>query len=382
VLDAIGAALSTAAGLFWKAAWALALGYAVSAAIQVFVSRRSAAEHLGSGSPRQLALAGLLGFASSSCSFAALSATRSLWTKGAALTTALAFMFASTNLAIEVAALAFIFLGWEYAVGLFVGAPLLIGVMAVLVRLTAPSRLVTQAKEHAEQAAGMEMDPARGLPAGLSDRVRDLRAYEHMGSAYVSEWRMVYKELIVGFLVAGAVAALVPASFFEALFPQEGSSWYLVPLQALLAPVLALVTVIGSMGNGPLAAILAENGILFGAIMAFLYADFVVPPALKINANYYGWRFAGYLGLVFSAAAVLTGIAVHGVFALVGLVPEGAKDLEELATFRLDYTFWLNLLALTVAVALFLLARRDRRSADADEPYPDEARAPAHTEHR
>jgi uncharacterized membrane protein YraQ (UPF0718 family) len=104
---------------------------------------------------------------------------------------------------------------------------------------------------------------------------------------------MVWKELLIGFLIAGAIAALVPAYFFEGTFPREGGSWWLLPVQALLAPVLAVLTFIGSMGNGPLAAILASHCVVFGAITAFLYADFVVPPAVKINANYYGWKFAG-----------------------------------------------------------------------------------------
>lgn len=359
VLDAVGEALMTAAGLFWKAAWALALGYAVSAAIQVFVSQRQAAQRLGDGTPPQLALAALLGFLSSSCSFAALSATRSLWTKGAALTSALAFMFASTNLAVEVGALAFIFLGWEYTLALFVGAPVLIAVMAVLVRLTASEELRSTARDHAEDASGMEMDPAEGLPNKLSERARDRRAYGRLGRSYFSEWGMVWKELLVGFLVAGAVAAFVPASFFEAIFPQ-GEGWYVVVVQALMAPVLAVMTVIGSMGNGPLAAILAENGIVFGAIMAFLYADFVVPPALRINARYYGRRFAAYLGLVFAVAAVVTGIVVHGLFAMVGLLPQGSRSVQEMATFSVDYTFWLNLLSLAVAVTMFVLKRRSR----------------------
>jgi hypothetical protein len=196
-----------------------------------------------------------------------------------------------------------------------------------------------------------------------------------MGSAYFSEWSMVYKELLVGFLIAGAVAALVPASFFQAIFPQDGSAWYLVPLQALLAPLLAFLTVIGSMGNGPLAAVLANNGILFGAIMTFLYADFLVPPALKINANYYRWRFAVYLGAVFAVAAVITGIAVHGLFALVGLLPEGAKDLGELATFGIDYTFWLNLLALAVAATMFVLARKNTSEQAGSEDRAEMRRA-------
>ena len=229
--------------------------------------------------------------------------------------------------------------------------------MAVLVWLTKPDQLSQRARARAEDASGMDMDAAQGLPRKLGDRVRDGRSYENLGRAYFGEWRMVYKELIAGFLVAGAVAALVPASFFQALFPQ-GDAWYVLPLQVLLAPVLAVLTVIGSMGNGPLAAILAEHDIMFGAIMAFLYSDFVVPPALKINARYYGWKFAVYLGLLFAVAAVVTGIVIHGLFALLGLIPEGARSIEEMATFAIDYTFWLNLVSVIVAAVMFALARR------------------------
>ena len=365
-MSALWDTVSTAAGLFWRAAWALALGYAVSAVIQVFVSRRQAARHLGSGSPRQLGVAMVLGFASSSCSFAALSATRSLFTKGAALTSALAFMFASTNLAIEVAALAFIFLGWQYAVGLFVGAPILVAIMAPLVRLTLSQHLAKDALEHARDVEGHDMDPAEGLPRSFGERLRESRSWSRVGIAYVSEWRMVWKELLVGFTVAGAIAALVPDAVFEAIFPRGDSAW-LVPLQALLAPVLAVVTFIGSMGNGPLAAILAENGVVFGALMAFLYADFVVPPALKINANYYGWRFAGYLALVFSIAAVATGVVVHGIFAAIGALPTGARSVEELAAFKVDYALFLNVAAAAVGAALVVLARRSARHDATDE---------------
>jgi uncharacterized protein len=187
---------------------------------------------------------------------------------------------------------------------------------------------------------------------------------DYLGRAYFGEWRMVYKELIAGFLVAGAVAALVPASFFQALFPQ-GDAWYVLPLQVLLAPVLAVLTVIGSMGNGPLAAILAEHGIMFVAIMAFLYSDFVVPPAMKINARYYGWKFAVYLGLLFAVAAVVTGIVIHGLFALLGLIPEGARSVEEMATFAIDYTFWLNLVSVIVVAVMFVLARRAKMRSHA-----------------
>ncbi len=356
-MSAISDAVTTAAGLFWRAAWALAFGYTVSAAIQVFVSRRQAARHLGSGSPSQLGLAMLLGFASSSCSFAALSATRSLYTKGAAVTPALAFMFASTNLAVEVAALAFIFLGWQYSAALFVGAPILVAIMALIVHLTLPAGLARQALEHARDVEGHDMDRSEGLPESVTAKLRDRKAWSRVGRSYISEWHMVWKELLIGFTIAGAIAALVPDSVFEAIFPTGDSPW-LVPLQALFAPLVAVLTFIGSMGNGPLAAILAEHGVVFGALMAFLYADFVVPPALKINANYYGWRFAAYLAAVFAFSAILAGIAVHGLFALAGLLPSGARSVEDLAAFRIDYTFFLNLAAIAAAAAMVILARR------------------------
>lgn len=156
--------LYTVAGLFWRAFWALAMGYAVSAGIQVFVSRREAAEHLGAARPKQIGLAMGLGFISSSCSFAALAATRSLFTKGAGLIPALAFMFASTNLAVEVAALAFIFLGWQYVLALFIGAPILVSVMVLLVKLTASPRLVDAAGEHARGLTGEAGRRRTGYP--------------------------------------------------------------------------------------------------------------------------------------------------------------------------------------------------------------------------
>jgi uncharacterized membrane protein YraQ (UPF0718 family) len=357
LLTAASEAFMTGAGLFWRAFWALALGYAISSSIQVFLSRGETARYLGEPTPKKIGLAMLLGFASSSCSFAALSATRTIWAKGAHLIAALAFMFASTNLAIEVAALALIFLGWQFALALFLGAPILVAVMAGIVRLTRPDGLSKEALERAREVTGDDGEGSRDLPGRWRDRLASGEAWHRVGHSFIAEWAMVWKELLVGFAIAGAVAALVPASFFEAIFPTSLSSWLLVPLHALLAPLLAILTVIGSMGNGPLAAILFKNGVVFGGIMAFLYSDFLVPPSLKINAKYYGWRFALYLGVVFAIAAIITGILIHALFSVAGLLPRSAKDLDELATFAIDYTFFLNLFAIAVSGLLVWLAR-------------------------
>lgn len=356
-LKEVADSLILGAALFWKAFWALALGYAFSSVIQVFVSRRQAAKHLGRAGPREMGIAVALGAIASSCSFAALSATRSLFAKGAHLITALAFMFASTNLAVEVGAMVLVFLGWQFTLALYLGAFVLVIVMAVLVRLTYPARLVDAGRERAERIEAGETEPAHGLPERWAERARDSETWRRVGTRFVAEWSMVWKELLAGFAVAGFVATLVPQEFFAALFPADLPAVIQVPLHALLAVVLAPLTVIGSMGNGPLAAILWQNGVVFAGIMAFLFSDFIVPPSLRINAKYYGWRLALYLGIVFAIAAVVAGTAMHAAFAVLGLIPQASVSVEELATFALDYTFVLNVAAAVVAIALLLASR-------------------------
>ncbi len=222
VAGAIWDTIYTTASLLWMAAWALVLGYAFSSAIQVFVKPAEAAERLGGAGVREVGLAAGLGFISSSCSFAALAATRALWTKGARLEAALAFMFASTNLVIELGVLLWIFLGWEFVLALYLGAAILIPVMVVLVRLTYPERLAEEALRRAREAQGEAMDPAEGLEGSWRARLRDSRAWGRVGERFVMEWQMAGKEILFGFLVAGAIAALVPRSVFETVFPRVG----------------------------------------------------------------------------------------------------------------------------------------------------------------
>jgi uncharacterized membrane protein YraQ (UPF0718 family) len=366
VTDQIGQALYVGAGLFWQAFWALAFGYAFSSLIQVLVPRELIAKYLGRGGLKETARAMLLGPLSSSCSFAALSAGRALLAKGAALTPMMAFLFGATNLAPPVVALAWIFLGWQFALALAVGSVAHVAVMALVVRLTYPEKMVERARGDAAKAgegrAGMRGDPTEGLPAAWREKLRSGEAWRRVGATYRGEWGMVWKDLLVGFLMAGAVATLVPASFFQAIFPRDLPPPLLVSIHALLGPVLAVLTIIGSMGNGPLAAVLWENGVLFGGIVAFLYADYVVIPSLRINATYYGWRFAFYLAAVFTASAVGAGVIMHALFWALGLIPEAkAGRVQELAQFRIDYVFFLNLAAIAVTGALVWLGWRGAR---------------------
>lgn len=365
MMESIGQALYVGAGLFWKAFWALAFGYAFSSLIQVLVPREIIAKYLGRGGLKQVGLAMLMGPASSSCSFAALSAGRALLQKGAALTPMLAFLFGATNLSPQVAALAWIFLGWQFALALVVGSVVHVAIMALVIRLTYPEEMVEQARKDAGKTGkhhGGMSDPAEGLLGSWREKIKHREAWLRVGQTYRREWGMVWKDILVGFIVAGAVATLVPDYFFQAIFPQDFSPSVLVVIHALLGPVLAIFTIIGSMGNGPLAAVLWENGVLFAGILAFLYADFVVLPSLRINAAYYGWRFALYLAMVFAISAAGAGMAVHGVFWLLGLIPEAeAGQVQELAQFKINYVFFLNIAAIIMTAILMWLSWRGKK---------------------
>ena len=365
MIEQIAQSLYVSAGLFWEAFWALAFGYAVSSLIQVLVPRELIARYLGRPGLKEILLATALGPASSSCSFAALSAARALFAKGAALIPMMAFLFGATNLAPPVAALAWIFLGWQFALALVLGGFVLVVVMAITIRLTYPKELVGQARERAAEAGKHHGDAAEGLPEAWRNKLSSSEAWHQVGATYVGEWAMIWKELFFGFLFAGAVATLVPDPVFRSIFPQDLPQVLLIVVHALLGPVLAVVTIIGSRGNGPLAAVLWENGVLFSGIMAFLYADFVVIPSMRINVRYYGWRFATYLAFVFTVSAVLAGIIIHGLFWAVGMIPEPrAGQVEELAQFRVDYVLFLNLAALVTTGVLVWFSRSDRGQAN------------------
>ena len=367
-MDQIGQALYVGGGLFWRAFWALAFGYAFSSLIQVLVPREVIVKYLGRAGAKETVLGMLLGPASSACSFAALSAGRALLAKGAALVPMMAFLFGSTNLGPPVLALAWIFLGWQFALALVIGAIALVGAMALIVALTYPREMVERARTDAasagEKQAGMHGDPAEGLPREWHEKLRNGEAWHRIGLVYRGEWGMVWKDLLAGFVIAGMVATLVPDGVFQTIFPVGLPAILLVPIHALLGPVLALATIIGSMGNGPLAAVLWENGVLFAGIVAFLYSDFVVIPSLRINATYYGWRFASYLAMVFTVSAVIAGILMHALFSVAGLIPEArAGQVEEMAQFRVDYVFFFIVGARGVRGVILWQSRGDAERA-------------------
>ena len=348
----------TALGLFWTAFWAFGLGYLVSSMIQVFVTRDRMQRAMGTEGPRSVALGTFFGFVSSSCSFAALSGTRALFAKGAGLVPSLAFLLASTNLVIELGIIIGIFLGWQFVVGEYVGGVLLILLMWLVVRLTRGFAPIERARETAQSQQNDTDSSDKDWKAKATSR----EGWGEVATRYVMEWGMVWKDVTVGFTIAGIIAAFVPRRFFEWLFiGGDDPNFFELLAQALVGPVAAFFTFIGSMGNIPLAAVLYGNGVAFAGIMAFIFSDLVVIPVLRVNAKYYGWRMAVYILGVFLVVLVATALLLHYGFAALGLLPSAdqVRAVTEREFFKIDYTFWFNIgfLALTVVFLVWKVRR-------------------------
>jgi len=355
-LESWAEAAYTAVGLFWMAFWAFGLGYLISSMIQVFVTRARMKRSMGDSGPKSVALGTFFGFISSSCSFAALSTTRALFSKGAGLVPALAFMLASTNLVVELGIVIAIFLGWQFVVGEYVGGVLLILLTWLIVKLTASTALVDEARSHAEDQEGAADESED--PPDWKERVTSRDGWREVAETYVAEWKMVWKDVTVGFTVAGAIAAFVPSTFFETLFVGAGSReprvWEVIA-QSVVGPVAAFFTFIGSMGNIPLAAVLFGHGVSFAGVMAFIFSDLVVLPVLRIQAKYYGWKMALYLMAVLLAVLVTSAVLLHYGFDLAGALPDptSVRSVTDRDHFSIDYGFFLNLAFLGLS-AVFL----------------------------
>lgn len=345
----------TTLGLFWMAFWAFGLGYLISSMIQVFVTQERMKKTMGEAGGKSVALGTFFGFISSSCSFAALSTTRALFTKGAGLIPSLAFLLASTNLVIELGIVIAVFLSWQFVVGEYVGGLLLILLMWLVVKITRSKKLTEKAREHAKEEEGSS--DKEEVP-NWKKLIKSKEGWLKVAKQYVMEWDMVWKDVTVGFAVAGIIAAFVPKSFFQALFIGSGSddpAFWEVLVQALIGPIAAFFTFIGSMGNIPLAAVLFSNGVSFAGVMAFIFSDLVVFPVLRIQAKYYGWKMAFYIMGVFLFILVSTALIMHYGFAALDMLPDSssAKSVTDREFFIVDYTLFLNLLFIGLS-AVFL----------------------------
>ncbi len=376
ILDAIGQSLLAAAGMAWQVLWSLALGFVISGMIQAYVSRQRMSEALGRPGIKEVALATVFGAASSSCSYAAVAAAKSMFKRGAHLIPALAFMFASTNLVIELGLILWQLMGWQFALAEWLGGVVLIVIMTALVKLTYPKRIVEQGRAHQQTGHVAEHDHGEMLAPGrnLWEKLRSGQGWAYVAHYVRMDWAMIWKDVVAGFVIAGFLAVLVPNEFWKTLFVESAPAPLRLVENALVGPIIAVLSFVCSIGNVPLAAVLFTGGITFGGAIAFLYADLIVLPILNIYRKYYGWRLAAYIALVLFVTMVLTGILMEllftgldRLFPSVDFIPAANPHLVEMVTaFSLNYTAVLNILALlVVGVLIFLNVKYPMRMAHA-----------------
>lgn len=356
-LHAIGHALLLAAGMTWEVLWALILGFILAAIVQAVVRRRSIAQLLGDDTPRTLIIAMGLGAASSSCSYAAVALARSLWRKGASFTAAMTFEIASTNLVIELGIILALLIAWQFTLAEFIGGPLMILFIAIMFRLFLRKKLLEAAHVQAEKGRAGSMEGHAAMDMSVQGngsfwhRLGSPKGLTSVSHIFVMEWAAVLRDIVLGLLLAGAVGAWVPNSFWHRLFfaghPLLSQLW-----GPLIGPLVAVVSFVCSIGNVPLAAVLWNGGISFGGVISFIFADLIILPILIIYRKYYGTKMALFIAGTFYVAMVLAGYVIELLFNLLHLIPaERAAKVNE-ASISWNYTSFLNIAFLIVAGAL------------------------------
>ncbi|MEV5703980.1 permease [Actinoallomurus sp. NPDC052274] len=358
-MSAIGHALAITGSMTWEILWALILGFLLSAIVQAVVRRSTIVRLLGDGRPRTLATATGLGVASSSCSYAAVALARSLFVKGASFIAAMTFEIASTNLVVELGIILALLMGWRFTAAEFVGGPIMIVVLAVLFRLFLRERLLRAAREQAERgvAGAMEghaaMDMSVQRQGSFRRRLLSGEGFTSVAHVFVMEWAAILRDLVIGLLIAGAIAAWVPDSFWRHFFlvghPLAAKLW-----GPLVGPLVAVISFVCSIGNVPLAAVLWKGGISFGGVVAFIFADLIILPIILIYRKYYGTRMALFVTGTFYAAMVLAGYLVELLFGVTGLIPEKRHAAVMEHGISWNYTTWLNIAFLVLAAVLLV----------------------------
>jgi len=342
----------------WEVWWALVLGFAISAIVQAWVPRERIEGSLSGSGARPVGLATALGAASSSCSYAAIAIAKSLFQKGASAATGLAFQFASTNLVWELGLVLWILIGWQFTVAEYLGGIVMIVLMTVMLRAFVSRRLESQAREHAQRADSGHQHHSAGEQMSVRERITSVAAWSDVAHNFRGDWQMLWREIALGFLIAGFVAQL-GNDFFNGLFLASTGGALATIENALVGVLIAVLSFVCSVGNVPLAAVLWSGGIGFAGVLAFLFADLIVLPIVLAYRKYYGWTFTVRIVALMSVTMVLAALAIDALFSALGLVPSGPRPSRAsvFGTIAVDYNLFLNVLAVGVFAGLFWLTR-------------------------
>src|SRR5207247_10393530 len=355
---ALGHALWMAFAMLWEILWPLILGFGLSAVVQAVVSKGEMTKLLPDDSPKSLAIACGLGAASSSCSYAAVALGRSIFRKGANFTAAMALQLASTNLVAELTISIIVLMGWQFAAAEFLGGPLMVVLMAFLFRRFLSHKHIAEARAQADRGlkgkmeghAEMDMSVTEG---SLWQRITSKDGFTATSHYFVMDFAAVWKDIAVGLLIAGALAAWVPPDFWQKFFlvshPVAAKIW-----GPIVGPIVAIISFCCSVGHVPLAAVLWNGGISFGGVIAFIYADLLVLPIIDIYRKYYGWKVAGLIVAVFYVAMFVAALLVEFVFDAFGLIPSHRSAQVVEMSISFNHTTVLNITFLAVSALLFI----------------------------
>jgi len=296
--------------------------------------------------------------ASSSCSYAAVALARSIFVKGASFTAAMVFELASTNLVIELGIILIILMGWQFAAAEFVGGILMVIFIALIFRLTLTPKLVQMAKTQAERGVIGRMEGHATMDMSVSggsffSRLFSGRGFTAVSHFFVMDWASVWVDIALGLLIAGALAAWVPDSFWNAFFLTNHPT--LAKIEGpLVGPLVAIFSFVCSVGNVPLAAVLWRGGISFGGVVSFIFADLIILPILDIYRKYYGWKVMGYILVTFYVTMAAAGYVVEFLFEALGIIPSNRNIAAVTEGVQWNYTSILNIIFLVLAAILVI----------------------------
>ncbi len=349
----------------WGVWWALVFGFFISAVVQAWVPRERVEQVLAGEGARALAAATALGAASSSCSYAAVAIARRLFQKGASAVCALAFQFASTNLVWELGLVLWVLLGWRFTLAEYLGGIVMIALMALLLRRFVSRDAEDRAREHAERAETGHQHPVADSSLRWRERLTSAAAWSEVADNFRADVTMLWKEIGIGFLLAGLLAQLHD-SVFHGLFLTGSPALVRTLWGALVGPIIAVLSFVCSVGNVPLAAVLWSGGISFAGVIAFIFADLIVLPIVAIYRKYYGTGYAVRITALMFVTMVLAALVVDGIFSVLGAVPAGHRPSRAsiFSPLAVDGKLWLNLVGIAVFAILFALTVR-RKDAPA-----------------
>jgi uncharacterized membrane protein YraQ (UPF0718 family) len=343
-----------AGAMLWETFWALILGFSLSAFLQVFFRKEQITKQFGRTGLREVALSTFFGAVSSSCSYAAAATAKTAFKKGAALVPMLAFMFASTNLVLELGFILWLLLGWTFLLAEVVGAFILIAVMWLLVKLTLPKGLVEQARAHTgdevKSCCHSHEHEMESKEESFKEKIRKPETWAAMADAFIMDISMMWKEILIGFFIAGLLMVLVPDNWWRNLFITQGTGSVRLIENAVVGPLIAVASFVCSIGNIPLASLLWSSGIGFGGVISFIYADLIIIPLILIYRKYYGAKAALYITAVLFISMVSAGIIVDLLFGALGLIPAvRPPSAIAAASFQWNYTTWLDFAAILLS---------------------------------